>query len=141
MNLLALLAEQSSGTGAEQPKGNNTQTIIMWVILIVVIVAFFVWSTISNKKRQKQEQEKLASIKVGDKVKTIGGVCGYIVELNDEENTFVVETGYGDKKSYIKFDKQAIYQTASPVEETATEEEKAEEKVEETTTEEPADKE
>ena len=48
-------------------------------------------------------------------------------ELNDEENTFVVETGTDDKKSYIKLDKQAIYQTASPVEETATEE-KAEEK-------------
>ena len=91
------------------------------------VIAFFIWTTVSNKKRQKQEQERLASIKVGDKVKTIGGICGYIVELNDEENTFVVETGTDDKKSYIKLDKQAIYQTASPVEETATEE-KAEEK-------------
>jgi preprotein translocase subunit YajC len=118
MNLISLLADENT----PQPKGDSTTTIVMWIILAVVIIAFFIWTTISNKKRQKQEQERLASIKVGDKVKTIGGICGYIVELNDEENTFVVETGTDDKKSYIKLDKQAIYQTASPVEETATEE-------------------
>jgi len=122
MNLISLLADETS-----KPQGDSTTTIIMWIVLAVVIIAFFIWTTVSNKKRQKQEQERLASIKVGDKVKTIGGICGFIVELNDEENTFVVETGTDDKKSYIKLDKQAIYQTASPVEETATEE-KAEEK-------------
>ena len=118
MNLISLLAEENT----PQPKGDSTTTIVMWIILAVVIIAFFIWTTISNKKRQKQEQERLASIKVGDKVKTIGGICGSIVELNDEENTFVVETGTDDKKSYIKLDKQAIYQTASPANETATEE-------------------
>ena len=128
MNLFALL---EGSTETPKPDGNNTTTIVMWIILAVVIIAFFIYSTISNKKRQKQEQERLASIKVGDKVKTIGGICGYIVELNDEENTFVVETGYGENKSYIKLDRQAIYQTASPVEEKkeekATEEVKTEE--------------
>ena len=67
---------------------------------------------VSNKKRQKQEQEKLAGIRVGDKVKTIGGVCGVIVAIDDAENTFTMETGSGDNVSYIKFDKGAIYQTA-----------------------------
>ena len=50
--------------------------------------------------------------------------------MNDAENTFVLETGTDDNKSYVKFDKGAIYQTApaqgSAVE--ADEESKAEEK-------------
>ncbi|MCD8200796.1 MAG: hypothetical protein LUD47_01810, partial [Clostridia bacterium] len=43
---------------------------------------------------------------------TIGGICGIVVEVDDEESTFVLETGSEETgKFYIKFDKQAIYQT------------------------------
>ena len=54
----------------------------------------------------------LDAMKIGDKVKTIGGVCGYLYEINNDENTIVLETGTADKKSYVKFDRAAIYQTA-----------------------------
>lgn len=40
-----------------------------------------------------------------------------MVEVDDEENTFVLETGTElSGKSYIKFDRQAIYQTDAVVE-------------------------
>ena len=53
----------------------------------------------------------LNALKPGNKVKTIGGVCGVVVEVCDD-NTFVLETGTEmSGKSYIKFDKQAVYQT------------------------------
>ena len=54
----------------------------------------------------------VSSLKIGDKVKTIGGICGYVAQINDSENTFVLETGLEGNKSYVKFDKGAIYQTA-----------------------------
>ena len=63
-----------------------------------------------QKKRQKETQDTLNAIKPGNKVKTIGGICGTIVEVN--EDTFVLETGTEKSgKSYLKFDKQAVYQT------------------------------
>ena len=52
------------------------------------------------------------TLKIGDRVKTIGGICGFVVQINDAENTFVLETGLEGNKSYVKFDKGAIYQTA-----------------------------
>ena len=36
------------------------------------------------------------------------------MEVNKEENTFVLETGTADQKSYMKFDMQAIYQSSAP---------------------------
>ena len=92
---------------------------IMIVVLLVAIVGLFVWSSYSNKKRQKQAQDMINGIKIGDKVKTIGGVCGYVAEIDDSENTFVLRTGMEGKDSYVKFDKGAIYQTApaNPVQE------------------------
>ena len=76
----------------------------------------------------------LDAIKPGSKVKTIGGICGVVVEVNAEENTFVLETGTeASGKSYIKFDKQAVYQTDAVADTKAAgkAEEKAEEKSEE----------
>ena len=52
-------------------------------------------------------------------MKTVGGVCGIVVEINDDDNTFVLETGNEvNGKSYLRFDKAAIYQTDAKVEKT-----------------------
>ncbi len=107
--MLHLLLAESTDSGNT---GTPWSTYVIYAVLILLLVGFVVWTFISNKKRQKQEQEKLAGIRVGDKVKTIGGVCGVIVAIDDEENTFTMETGSGKNVSYIKFDKGAIYQTA-----------------------------
>ena len=85
---------------------------VMIIVLIVAIIGLFIWSSYSNKKRQKQAQEMVNGIKIGDKVKTIAGVCGYVAEIDDSENTFVLRTGMAGNESFVKFDKGAIYQTA-----------------------------
>ncbi len=92
---------------------------ITWVILavfIVIIVVFFVFTSRRNKKKQEEAQQLMDAVKPGNKVKTIGGVCGIVVEVDSEENTFVLETGSETTgKCYMKFDKQAIYQTDAVV--------------------------
>lgn len=97
-----------------------------WVLiigLVLVIVVFMVLNSRSAKKRQKETQAMLDAIQPGNKVKTIGGVCGIVVEVNPEDNTFILETGTeATGKSYLKFDKQAVYQTDA----TAKKTEKAE---------------
>ena len=116
----------------------------LWIIvIIVVLVAFFVWSFISQKKKQKAFNETINAIKPGSKVKTIGGIVGEVVEINDEEGTFVLKTGDSEGNySYMKFDKQAIYQTDAKPEPAAPAEEKKEEApaVEEKTEEAPEEK-
>lgn len=92
---------------------NNTGTIIIMIVLIVAIIGLFIWQSITGKKRQQEAQNMVNSLKVGDGVKTIGGICGVVAEINNQENTFVLETGTDANKSFIKFDKGAIYQTYS----------------------------
>ncbi len=104
-------------------KKDNTMTIIM-IVLIVLIVGYLIWSNYSNKKKQKQAQTKASELKIGDRVKTIGGVCGFVSEINDAENTFTLEVG---ANSFVKFDKGAIYQTAPAQGSAVAKEEKAEE--------------
>ncbi|MBQ9734654.1 MAG: preprotein translocase subunit YajC [Clostridia bacterium] len=95
---------------------NNNQggwtSYLMIGVLIIAIIGLFVWQTISGKKKQKEAQNMVNSLKIGDRVKTIGGICGFVAEINDAENTFVLRTGMEGNESFVKFDKGAIYQTA-----------------------------
>ena len=126
---LSLLTDADAAAG-------GSSTWMSWVLIGLVIVAFIamiVFSSRRNKKRQQEAEKLINAVKPGSKVKTIGGVCGEAVEVNEEENTFVLKTGTSDGAgvSYLKFDKQAIYQTDAKPEPEAKEEKPAEEKAEE----------
>lgn len=99
---------------------NSYSNWILIVVVVVMIALLVVFGFLNSRKRKKQEKEAqdlINAVKPGNKVKTIGGVCGIVVEVDNEENTFVLETGTEQSgKSYIKFDRQAIYQTDAVVE-------------------------
>ncbi len=98
-------------------------------VLLVGIVVMFVFSSRRRKKQEQDAQDLINSVKPGNKVKTIGGICGIVVEVDNEENTFVLETGTEQSgKCFIKFDRQAIYQTDAVA---SKKEEKSEETQEE----------
>ena len=120
--------------------GTPWESYILMGVLFAIIVVFMVLNRQSQKKRQQEAMNMLNAIQPGNKVKTIGGICGVVVEVCPEDNTFILETGSeASGKSYLKFDKQAVYQTdaaakqeeAMPVETPAQEEAVAEEVFEE----------
>ena len=118
-NLLDSATTSSPTSGG----GGGWMSWVLIIGLVLVIVVFMVLNSRSAKKRQKETQAMLDAIQPGNKVKTIGGVCGIVVEVNPEDNTFILETGTeATGKSYLKFDKQAVYQTDA----TAKKTEKAE---------------
>ena len=108
MNIFSLLLENTP----QDKTSPNWGSLVIMGVLVLAIIGLFVWQTISGKKKQKQAQEMVNTLKIGDRVKTIGGICGFVAQINDAENTFVLETGLEGNKSFIKFDKGAIYQTA-----------------------------
>ena len=110
---------------------SNVGSWIMIAVLVAIIVVFMIYNRKVQAHRQQETQNMLDAIKPGNKVKTIGGICGIVVEVCPDDNTFVLETGTeASGKSYIKFDKQAVYQTDAVAEKPAeqpVEEVKAEE--------------
>lgn len=109
----------------------NSSQIISYV-LIGVMVAILVVSMIlmnrRSKKRQQEAQDLIDAVKPGNKVKTIGGICGIVVEVDPDEDTFVLETGTETSgKCYIKFVRQAIFESDAKLEKAEpAKEEKAE---------------
>ena len=122
----------------EAAKTNSWTTWVIFGVLGVALIGLFAWQSISGKKKKKEEEARINNLKIGDRVKTIGGVCGFLIEINPEENTIVLETGTKDKKSYVKFDRGAIYQTGPANPNAPVKEEKPAEVKEEAAKEEPA---
>ena len=99
-------------TETDKPTGTPWESYILMGVIVAIIVVFAVLNRQTQKKRQQETMDMLNAIKPGNKVKTIGGICGVVVEVCPEDNTFILETGSdASGKSYIKFDKQAVYQT------------------------------
>ncbi|MGN1002645.1 MAG: preprotein translocase subunit YajC [Oscillospiraceae bacterium] len=77
----------TTGEGGEAT-GSGAYTIIMLVVLIAVFYFFMIRP--ENKKKKKLEEMR-SSLSVGDKITTIGGMVGKIVDVSGDLITF--ETG------------------------------------------------
>ena len=90
------------------------------MIMMVMMIAIFYFMLIRPENKRKKEAEQMRSaVKKGDKVVTIGGITGTVVDVKD--NKFVLETGADQVR--IEFAKWAISSN-----ETAAANKKAEEK-------------
>jgi preprotein translocase subunit YajC len=74
------------------------------IIVAVAILYFFVFG--SKKKQEKQRQEMLNQVQKGDRVQTIGGILGTVVEARDTEVVVKVDETSNTK---IKFTRSAIH--------------------------------
>ena len=81
-----------------------TQTIMTIVMLVGVVVVFYCFILRPQKKQEKQAEEKMNSLAVGDEITTIGGIVGRIVRIKEE--TCVIETSKDGTK--IRILKSAI---------------------------------
>ncbi len=90
------------------------------IIMMVLMIAIFYFMLIRPENKRKKEAEQMrSSVKKGDKIVTIGGIVGTVVDV--KENKIVLETGADQVR--IEFEKWAI-----STNETAAEAAKAEAK-------------
>lgn len=101
INALSFLAD-------EPTSGGGMPSWVMWVILGAAFVLMIAMTIIPRKKQQKQTQNMMNSLKVGDKIMTIGRIVGDIVAIDDANNTVTIQSGEGEKASILVIDKLAI---------------------------------
>lgn len=77
------------------------------VMLLMIVVVFYFFMIRPQQKKQKEQKNFRANLAIGDKVVTIGGIHGKILEVADST---VLLNCDGSK---IRFAKSAIAQTAN----------------------------
>ena len=72
--------------------------------MLVMIVVLMLVMSIPQRKRDKKMKEMLASVKPGDRVRTIGGIYGTVTNIKDD----VITISVGPDKVRLVFARGAI---------------------------------
>lgn len=92
---------------AGPPTGFNSSFIYLMLLMVVAMIAF---SLMGQRRDRKKRQTLLASIKKHDRVQTVGGVIGSIVELKPDTVVLKVDESSNTR---ITFARSAIQQVLS----------------------------
>lgn len=111
MNFFEITAfADNAAQATEATAGGGIAAAITSFLPMVFIIAILYFMMIRpQKKREKETKAMLDAMKVGDKIVTIGGICGKIVKIKDEF-VFIESGNIGteNEKSVIKMERSAI---------------------------------
>ena len=94
------------------------------LIMMVLMIAIFYFMLIRPENKRKKEAEQMrSSVRTGDKIVTIGGIIGTVV--NVKESRIVIETGADQVR--IELEKWAISSNETAAEVAKAEAKKAQE--------------
>ncbi len=83
-------SEGTSGEGSGEG-GLGGYTMIIFIVLIFAVMYFLMIRP--QRKRMKEQQERAASLKRGDKVVTAAGIYGQIESIGEDSVVLKVESG------------------------------------------------
>lgn len=80
--------------------GGNPQ--VVWIGLILMLVVFYAFMIRGSQREKKQRREMLANIKKNDRVMTIGGAIGTVVNVKDDEIVLKVDESTNTKITFVR---------------------------------------
>ena len=81
------------GTTAPPPKPGFMQ---FWPLILIFVVMYFIMFR-GPKKKQQQHNKMVQSMKKNDKVRTIGGILGTVIDIKDDEITLKIDESNNTK--------------------------------------------
>ena len=116
--MLFFLEETIQDTTNTGGTGDLLMTLLPLILMFVVF--YFILIRPENKRKKEAEQMR-SSMKNGDKITTIGGITGTVVDV--KEDKFVIESGADRVR--IEFEKWALSTNTTAAERAKEEQQKA----------------
>ena len=107
------VATEGAGGGVPSAGGGRQQAEPAFppmLVILLVMGVFFIFMMGGQRKEKKKRAKLLASITKGDKVQTVGGMLGTVVEIRDTEIVLKVDENANTR---IKFSRSAIQSVVS----------------------------
>jgi preprotein translocase subunit YajC len=91
---------------------SSTSTIWTFLPIILMFLVLYFLLIRPQQRRQKTRSGMLNTLKKGDKVVTIGGLHGTIMEMDEDSNTIVLRVNDTTKLTFDRSSINAISQSA-----------------------------
>lgn len=86
-------ATTADGETLPPKRGMPTQMIVIFVMIAIMYLFIFR----GPKKKQKQHAQMVESLQKNDKVQTIGGILGTVIDVKDDEITLKIDESNNTK--------------------------------------------
>lgn len=108
-------AEEAVATGAPNTgTGGNLMASLTSLLPFLLMIAILYFLIIRpQRKKDKENKEMLANLKVGDEICTIGGVVGRVSKIKDEK--IYVETGAKNEGVTMLMERWAVRNVIKPI--------------------------
>jgi len=73
----------------------------IWVILAMFLVIYFVMMR-PQRKRQQEHKQMLGNLKRGNRIRTIGGIVGTVVDVQEDEVVVKVDESNNTKMHFVR---------------------------------------
>jgi preprotein translocase subunit YajC len=90
----------AGGTPAGAPPGGDMNFLFMMIIPLILVMLIF--TTFGSRREKKKREQMLASMKKHDRVRTIGGVIGSVVELKPETVVLKVDESSNTRMTFAR---------------------------------------
>lgn len=106
---------QSSGTGSAngattkpaagsgQPQEEGIQRFMPFIIIMAGFIILYMFMGRSRRKQEAQRKKMLSELKKGDKITTIGGVIGTVIEVRDDEVMIKVDESNNTRMRFARW--------------------------------------
>ncbi|MCY2952303.1 MAG: preprotein translocase subunit YajC [Planctomycetota bacterium] len=71
-------------------------------LMVVVLVIFYVFVIRSKRNQDRQRKDMLGQLKRGDRIQTIGGILGTVVEAREGEVVVKVDESSNTKLRFVR---------------------------------------
>jgi len=108
----AVTAENGTpAAGAKEPAPKPPASPLMQLLpFVLIFVVMYLFLFRGPKKKQQQHQQMVQSLRRNDRVRTIGGIIGTVIDIKDDEITLKVDEANNTK---IKIAPSAISKSLS----------------------------
>lgn len=79
------------------PTPKQQQNPAFFYLMLGVLAIFFVMTFMSPRKRQKEHQKMVSSLKKNDRVRTIGGIYGTVLEVRQDDIVLKIDENNNTK--------------------------------------------
>jgi len=96
----------------KQPPRQWWQGNMIFFVMIGGVVLLYVWMGRSRRKQDAKRREMLGNLKKGEKVVTIGGILGTVIEVKEDEVTVKVDETNNVRMKFLRKAIQSVGEDA-----------------------------
>jgi len=93
----AVTVAEPNGLPAGQVVQKRPPSQLNWIFLAVLFVALYFMLFRGPRRKQQQQRQMVQSLQKNDKVQTIGGLIGTIIDVKDDELTLKIDESNNTK--------------------------------------------